>query len=282
MENNLCIFIISNGRPNNVLTIKTLKQAGCTLPTYIVIDNEDKTAEEYAAKFGDSVLVFNKKEYAEKVDNYDNTGNLRTTTHARNACFGFALELGYEYFVVLDDDYSSFKYRINGSLNHPRTCPNIRSGIDNVFLATLKYYQNSKFTSICFSQGGDWFGGGTNFNKKPKRKAMNSFFCHTKRHFNFISRLNEDVNTYMQLGQVGEVFMTIPFIQLDQMQTQKTSGGMSDAYLDSGTYVKSFYTVMTRPDCTKINKMGRTNKRFHHLIDWSVAVPAIISEKHRK
>lgn len=57
---------------------------------------------------------------------------------------------------------------------------------------------------------------------------------------------------------------------------------MSDAYIDSGTYTKSFYTVMNRPDCTKINKMGRTNKRFHHLINWSVAVPLIIDEKYKK
>jgi len=158
----------------------------------------------------------------------------------------------------------------------------MKKGIDNVFISVLKYYINSGYTSICLSQGGDWFGGQTNFNKKPKRKAMNSFFCSTDRRFWFISRLNEDVNTYMHLGKMGHVFLTIPFIQLDQMQTQGNAGGMSDAYLDSGTYTKSFYTVMNRPDCAKINKMGRTNKRFHHLINWSVAVPLIIDEKYKK
>jgi hypothetical protein len=282
MENNLVIFIISHGRPNDIITLKTLKQIECKLPIYIIIDNEDKTDIIYFEKYKNNVLQFDKKHYASLVDNFDNSGNYRTTTHARNACFDFAESLGYEYFLVLDDDYTSFKFRINNNLQHPKSCPNIKKGIDDIFLSVLKYYKNANFKSICLSQGGDWFGGETNFNKNPKRKAMNSFFCSTKRRFMFISRLNEDVNTYMQLGHQGNVFLTIPFIQLDQMQTQKTKGGMTEAYLSSGTYVKSFYTVMCRPDCCKINKMGRTNKRLHHLIDWSVATPMIINEKYKK
>ena len=40
MENKFCIIIISHGRPNNIFTLKTLKDAGCTIPTYILIDND--------------------------------------------------------------------------------------------------------------------------------------------------------------------------------------------------------------------------------------------------
>ena len=282
MENNFCIFIISNGRPNDIITLKTLKKAECNIPIYIVIDNHDKTADDYLKKYKDIVYIFDKDKYASQIDQYDNFNNLRTTTHARNACFDLAKELGYKYFLVLDDDYTEFKMRINSKLEHPTGRYLIIKNIDRVFLSTLEYYKNSNFTSICYSQGGDWFGGETNFNKKPKRKAMNSFFCSTDRPFKFISRLNEDVNTYMALGHQGLVFMTIPFIQLDQKQTQKTKGGMTDAYIDGGTYVKSFYTLLNRPDCTKINIMGRTDKRMHHLIDWNNAAPMIINEKHKK
>lgn len=282
MENNFCIIIISHGRPNNILTLKTLKEANCKLPMFILIDNEDKTADEYLKKYPQMVYIFDKLKYAKMVDNYDNSENYRTTTHARNACFDLAKELGYEYFLVLDDDYREFKFRIKQGLIHPKDRYKIKKDIDTIFLITLEYYKQTNALSICFSQGGDWFGGETNFNKKPKRKAMNSFFCSINRRFNFISRLNEDVNTYMDLGKTGNVFLTIPFIQLDQIQTQKTTGGMSEAYLKDGTYTKSFYTVMNRPDCVRVNKMGRTNLRFHHLTDWSVAVPCIISEKYKK
>lgn len=282
MENNFCIFIISHGRPNDIITLKTLNKAGCTLPTFIVIDNEDKAATEYWEKYQNQLHVFDKKHYASLVDQYDNLNNLRTTTHARNFCFDLAEKLGYEYFLVLDDDYGQFKMRINSKLEHPNGKFLIIKNINNVFLKTLEYFKSSNFASICYSQGGDWFGGETNFNKKPKRKAMNSFFCSTKRRFWFVSRLNEDVNTYMALGKKGLVFLTIPFIQIDQQQTQKTKGGMTEAYCDGGTYVKSFYTILDRPDCTEINLMGRTNNRMHHLISWKNAAPVIIKEKHKK
>ena len=282
MMNDFIILIISHGRPNDVITIDTLNNAGNDKPYYIVVDNHDKTINDYKYNYGDKVKVFNKDLYASKVDHYDNFNNLRTTTHARNACFDIADELGYKYFLVLDDDYTSFKFRINNELNHPESCPNLKKNLGKVFELTLNYFINSNFSSICFSQGGDWFGGAEQFGKAPKRKAMNSWFCSTDRRFWFVSRLNEDVNTYMTLGHEGKVFMTIPFIQLDQMQTQKTKGGMTEAYLDGGTYVKSFYTVLARPDCTKISIMGRSNKRLHHSIDWKVAVPMIIDEKYKK
>jgi len=282
MKNNLVILIISHGRPDNVRTVKTLKEAGNTYPVYIVIDNHDKKSEAYYRLYGDSVKIFDKDYYASKVDHYDNFGNLRTTTHARNACFDIAEELGYEYFLVLDDDYTSFSMRLDHRLEHPESCRNIRKNLGKIIGYTLDYYANSNFTSICFSQGGDWFGGESQFGKTPKRKAMNSFFCSTDRRFWFFSRLNEDVNTYMGLGKTGSVFLTIPFIQLNQYQTQSNAGGMTDAYLEGGTYVKSFYTLLNRPDCTKINTMGISNVRLHHSIKWKNAVPYIIDEKYKK
>lgn len=282
MENNFCIFIISHGRPNDIITLKTLNEAGSKLPYYIVIDNEDKTELEYYKNYGDKVLKFNKKEYSLKIDNFDNSGNLRSTTHARNSCFDFAKQLGYEYFLVLDDDYTSFRFRLNSNIEHSKQGPKILKNIDLILLDVLNYYKNSKFDSICLAQGGDFLGLENNFYRKagPKRKAMNSFFCSTKRIFNFISRLNEDVNTYMSLGHKGQMFLTIPFVQLEQKATQKTKGGMTEAYLDSGTYVKSFYTIMCRPDCTKISLM--VGGRIHHLINWSNAVPVIINENFKK
>lgn len=278
----LAIFVISNGRPDNIPTLKTLDLSGNTYPVYIVIDNLDKSGQEYKKNYGDQVKVFDKEKYGRMVDHYDNFNNLRTTTHARNACFDIAEDLGYTYFLVLDDDYTSFCLRIDHELKHPVSCPSIRKNLNKIIGLTLNYFIRSNFTSICFSQGGDWFGGESNFGKKPKRKAMNSFFCSTKRRFNFFSRLNEDVNTYMGLGHTGDVFMTIPFVQLNQQQTQKSAGGMTDAYLDGGTYVKSFYTLLNRPDCTKINTMGVSNRRLHHSISWDNAVPMIIKEKYKK
>lgn len=115
---------------------------------------------------------------------------------------------------------------------------------------------------------------------------MNSFFCKTSRRFWFFSRLNEDVNTYLSQGSRGAIFLSVPEIALNQLQTQANKGGMSDAYLASGTYVKSFYTTMIHPSFARVtlpnSNKEKTIRRIHHQITWNNAVPKIIDEIHKK
>ena len=44
-RDSFCVFILSHGRPDNVITLNTLRREGYTGPWYIVIDNEDKKGE---------------------------------------------------------------------------------------------------------------------------------------------------------------------------------------------------------------------------------------------
>ena len=67
-----------------------------------------------------------------------------------------------------------------------------------------------------------------------------------------------------------------------QMPTQQNGGGLTDIYLDLGTYVKSFYSVIYAPSCVKIKMMGVAERRFHHSIKWNNAVPKIINQKFKK
>ena len=122
---------------------------------------------------------------------------------------------------------------------------------------------------------------GTMWKSKIKRKAMNSFFCKTDRPFTFIGRINEDANTYTTLGSRGNLFFTIANIDLIQIQTQSNEGGMSEVYLDSGTYLKSFYTIMSMPSCVSIDMMGEQHRRIHHKVDWETCVPKIISGRFK-
>ena len=55
-----------------------------------------------------------------------------------------------------------------------------------------------------------------------------------------------------------------------------------DIYLNMGTYVKSFYSVMYAPSCVKISTLGTANKRIHHLVEWDYCVPRIIEDKYQK
>ena len=145
----------------------------------------------------------------------------------------------------------------------------------------LDYYKSIDVKSIAMFQGGDFIHGVPQ--DSPKfRKCMNTFLCSTERPFTFNGRINEDVNTYTNLGSRGELFLSIIGIRIEQKDTQKTKGGMSDIYLNNGTYVKSFYTVMYSPSCTSIKLMRSIHPRLHHSISWNNTVPMIIEEKHKK
>ena len=284
--NNFCIFVISHGRADKIPTIKTLQKVGYTGKVFIVCDNEDSTVADYQLKHGfENVLIFDKKHYASLVDNADNFQNRRTTTHARNACFDFAKQMGFEYFLVLDDDYIAIRHLLTKQQTYKQH--NVKN-FDNVVKAFLQFLEcDNRIASICFLQGGDLVGGEQSYEQHrrmfpfQKRKAMNSFFCKTERRFWFFSRLNEDVNTYLLLGSVGHIFLSVPELALWQAKTQSAAGGMSESYLSSGTYVKSFYTVMIRPSCAIVT-VTAAMKRLHHKISWNNAVPKIICESHKK
>jgi hypothetical protein len=110
---------------------------------------------------------------------------------------------------------------------------------------------------------------------------MNTFICSTDRPFKFFGRINEDANTYTNLGRTGKMFLTLGTVMVNQKQTQESSGGMTELYLDSGTYVKSFYSVMYAPSCVHIAPMGSVHPRLHHKINWDKCSPQIISESYR-
>ena len=69
---------------------------------------------------------------------------------------------------------------------------------------------------------------------------------------------------------------------INQQLTLQVSGGLTDVYMQYGTYVKSFFAVMYNPSCVKISELGQTNKRIHHRVSWNNAVPKILNEKYKK
>tara|TARA_R110001632_G_scaffold35325_1_gene89210 strand:- start:718 stop:1581 length:864 start_codon:yes stop_codon:yes gene_type:complete len=285
--NNFAAFILSHGRPNNVKTYTTLRNSGYTGKIYILIDDQDKYIEEYKKQYGDEVIIFDKLESKNLTDSFDNFPKMNSVIYARNKNFEIAKEMGLDFFIQLDDDYSSFGYAFDHNGEYVRN--NVKTvNLDKMINYSLDFLIDSGADSVAFSQGGDFIGGeGSGVAKdylkgKIRRKVMNSFICSTKKPFSFMGRMNDDVNTYMRLGNIGKLFFTIAPIRLEQQDTQASVGGLTEMYLEMGTYVKSFYTVMVLPSCTSIREMGVANKRLHHSIKWKYAVPMILKEDLRK
>lgn len=278
-----CVFILTHGRADSVITYNTLKKCGYDGDVFIVIDNEDKTADRYRENFGDKVIMFDKEEVSKTFDQADNFDDRRAIVYARNVCFELAEQLGYEWFIQLDDDYTRFSNSVDENLEY--TTKQKIIDFNKVVESYIKFMKtNENVSSIAFAQGGDFIGGAKSGLMKDmiKRKAMNSFICSTKRKFQFIGRINEDVNTYTRMGSIGQLFFTIPHVRLEQKQTQTNSGGMTDIYKLNGTYIKSFYTIIFQPSSVKIRTMGVSERRLHHSINWKCTVPKILNENLKK
>lgn len=273
------VFILTHGRPDNLRTVTTLRKQGYTGQIHLIIDDQDSRADEYFA-LDLPVHQFNKSQLASQTDCGDNFAQMATITHARNASYQIAQKIGAKYWTQLDDDYHAFNWRFYAYGN-----PKKIHDLDRVWAALLSFYKAVPASCVAMSQGGDWIGGKNNQaarTPKLRRKAMNSFICSNDRPMQFVGTFNEDVATYTSKGQRGKLFFTVPWVSLEQMQTQSQEGGITELYLNYGTYTKAFSTVTMSPSCVKVGMLRDRKSRIHHQVIWRNCVPKILDEKHRK
>lgn len=285
LMNKFAALILSHGRAQNVRTYEKLRKHGYRGDIYIVIDDEDNQADQYRAKYPNKVIQFSKEKYEGSFDKGDNFKKRNSVIYARNAIWDIARELQLESFVMLDDDYTEFKYRFD---EKARAAYLQVASLGGVFARAVRALVAApNLSCIALAQGGDYIGGAAKLKTiGAKRKIMNVFVCLTDRPFAFVGRMNDDVNTYVAQQRSGSaVFYTTFQVSVDQVETQQADGGLTEMYKEHGTYVKSFYTVMYAPSCAKVRYYdggGRSIRRIHHQIDWNACAPKIIRETLRK
>lgn len=281
MGDDFAVLILTHGRAGNVLTYDTLKKHGYTGKIYIIIDDEDDQESLYYEKYGESVVKFCKKQTAKKTDVMTPSKKRNAVVFARNECWRIAGSLKLTHFCVLDDDYKTFgiRYCADNKLREKKI-----KNLDSVFTAFCEFLDVSGAITVCMAQDGDFIGGAKSgfFKKGLARKAMNVWFMRTDRPFRYMGLTNEDTNMYVTLGGIGKLMFTVTNISVNQIQTQDNPGGLTDIYKQDGTFVKSFYSVMCRPDCVKVAAMGDKYMRMHHNVEWDYCVPKIINQKWKK
>jgi len=286
-ERRFAVFILTHGRADRVYTYNTLRKHGYTGQIYLLCDNEDEQLEEYRARYGDSVIVFDKQKAIDMTDSGDNFRKRNSVVYARNINFKVASELGLTHFWQLDDDYILFEYRFDNNDKYIYDYTPI-TRLDDILDALCDFLDASGAYAVAMAQSGDFIGGDSG--SYPKivqagkfvRKVMNTFLFRIDRPVKFMGRINEDVNMYVEWGRRGYLFVTVPRLATKQKATQSNPGGLTEIYLDVGTYVKSFYSVMYAPSCVRIKDVGYRDKRIHHEVSWRYAVPVILDEKYCK
>lgn len=289
MSSGFCAFILTHGRADNVATVKTLRRQGYTGRVVLVVDDLDGQAGRYRENFGaENVAVFCKAEWAAKTDTMENRGRLNGVVFARNAVWEIARSMGVEWFCVLDDDYLEFQWRwVEGERLAGRRCRDLGA----VFAAMLEFLRASDADVVAMAQAGD-FCGGINSSAAGSpllRKAMNVFVFRADRPCSFVGMTNEDVNMYVLANLRGRLVFTLTRVSVVQRMTQTNAGGLTDIYLQDGTYVKSFYSVMCAPSCVKVSMLhgGRKGQdgghwRLHHHVAWNNCAAKILAERWRK
>jgi hypothetical protein len=280
--NDFAVFILSYGRAGNVSTYKSLRKQGYTGKIFLICSTDDKMIDLYKQEYGDEVIVFDKSNQKGKFDIGDNFNNDHVAVFARNENFEIAKKLNIKYFLQLDDDYANFRFKFNDQIEYGDW---FIKDLDKVFELVLNYYKSIPALSIAFAQGGDFIGGELGSGAESihiKRKIMNTFFCSTDRPFKFVGRGNADVNTYVTNGNKGNLVFQTNQLAIQQQQTQLNEGGLTEFYLNGGTYVKSFYTLMFAPSCVKISVIGPVEKRIHHSVKWNNCCAKIIQEQYKK
>lgn len=274
------IFILTYGRPDRVHTLNLLSRLGYSGDWWLVCSTDDDTLPEYLERFPNKVLTFDKDEI--QFDRMTLDPRQGTVVFARQATHQFAKRMGYRVYAQFDDDYMSLGFR---NLEAPNWVKQLTikdtDTFDRLCEATVRWLDESGATVVAWAQGGDHIGGSLNSSwaRIVLRKTMNTMWQHTDTDEPFLGLINEDVNRYVLGGVQGRTHLTAFRVQMQQVQTQASAGGMSDIYNDAGTYLKSFFPVMICPSGVYVWRMGpsRDNRRWHHGIDWPRVVPKILS-----
>lgn len=278
MNDDFCILILSHDRAGDIPTLRTLERQAYDGDWYIVIDHEDDI-QPYNEEYGEeNVIYFEKDETQPELDRGDNFERKNTILYARYYSFQIARDLGYTYFMQLDDDYTGFEYKFDENFDYGYNGP---ADITEFIEEAIRYMDRADLDTIAMAQNGDFIGGsesGFAQSVQCKRKAMNTFISRSDNQFDFRGSINEDVNTYTRAQQYGKVFLTPNIVSMGQEQTQQNDGGLTDLYEAEGTYIKSFYTLLYTPSAVRLQKMGDEHERIHHKVNWRNCVPKIVPE----
>lgn len=281
MTEKFAIFITTHGRADNQITLNTFKSLGYTGDWYLVLDNTDSQHDAYVANFGaDHIIVFDKQAFICRTDFCQYVPQPKAVVFARNAVEYIAREMGYQYFMVVDDDVTNLRLRYpeNGSLKSAK----LHNCIDQILDGVVKYLATSKIACVTFGFTNTYRGGVASVEKFTSRNRLCAelFIRNGAIPVDWRANFVEDLVTSIDVGLQGYVCLQFMPIQLELCMSEgAVSGGMSEAYNATGRF--KFYSMpaIIYPNCVSVEFDG-TKWKTRTKAEYSV--PKIISSRYRK
>lgn len=192
MRSDFAVLILTHGRAHDQVTFHELEKHRYSGKAYLIIDDLDEQRAEYERLYGDSVIVFDKREYAKRIDTMTTEDELRSVVFARNAAYDIAGDLGLRYFAMFDDDLSQFTFRY---VKDGRLVSAPVTDFDGLFESMVGFLETTGVTSLNIASSGALIGGLAgvygngmcwNINKALVVRASDRL--------KFVGILNEDMN----------------------------------------------------------------------------------------
>jgi len=286
------IFILTHGRPDKQYTLDILKEHGYTGKVYLVLDDTDKSIQQYIDNFGaENIIIFNKNHYLNTADVGTNKPTDKCILYAKCACEDISKSLGLKAFVVCDDDITRIKLRVpdyeHGSL------PTYDGNFDKLFEYMVDFMIEGKLVGTGFCEQVAFLPGIKVFDEAHREKLRNLripyqfIFRNAAYPVEWRSYYGEDDITEMLDNHIRPWYK-VPFVQYSSLPTggyHDTEDGMSETYKLVGDFERTMLYVMYRPDCVMVRTYHVTSENkdiWIKQVRKNNAFPKIISGRFKK
>ena len=285
MRNNFAVFICTHGRPNKQLTLNTLRRCGYTGKVYLVLDDTDKTIQQYIDNYdANDIIVFDKNHYINNCyDTGDNVGHYKCILYAKMAVEDMAKEFGLSSFMLVDDDITNFRYR------YPKEnkCASVKiKNMDDALDIYIDFLLENNITALGFGSPSTYFSGARSFEPDEflrYRGVFQVYIRNTNIPVTWINWYGEDNITLLKSSTAGNLWLQIPYIEYECVLVGDTSkdGGMVDIYKSVDSFELNFNIKRYFPGSINLMLYHKTNK---WLPTWKgkKCFPFILSQVHRK
>lgn len=274
------LFIPSYHRPDNLKTVNLFLRLGWE-PSKITVFIDDETDDIGLYKaacenYGCNLHVFCMKEARKRFDYVHRPSvSRRSAGQARNMFQDYAKAKGIDFYVVQDDDSSSFEVKRFGRNAGRGDGELVRS----VFESIEKFMRKRKIGVFGLSQSGDYIGGENKY--YYIRKVMNTTF-YLLPYIYRGERGVQDNDTSQYVGLWNEGYFTgscADGLILHQMPSATQKGGLTENYIENKLLNKSLVTVIQYPSAIRASKQIKNGGRLHHLITYRNLGPRILRIK---
>ena len=274
------LFILSYNRPRKQKTLQYLLKNRYEGSWYIVVGTDDKSIEEYKLLYGeDRIVVFDKFDYAKRIDTGDNFNLLASVVYARHASYEIAKDLGYEYFIQCDDDIDNFQARPvkeGELLSVPiKDCSKMTDSL-------MELYQSEpRMITLGVGEEREYMGGVSNpaLSRGYSFGAASFMLCSVGRGHYYNATFTEDGVHQVLSERCGKMIHSAVAYKLTTKDHQATGvDGMGETYASMGNgieYNEKIRMLMANPAGRRILRSG---DKFRFLMERNSARPLIVSE----